>query len=103
MEGDNDNQELCEWQKPRRLPGYSGEKLPGSKAEGGEEVKEDEEEAQQVENEVMTAILTAGLIQSLQAANVAADAERSSGGDVAKELFQQVCQSWGLLAGGRRV
>ena len=73
--------------------------LGRSKAEGGEQVNEDEEEVQRVDNEVMNPILTAGALESTTRVDVAivveeTNDERSSDGDVAKEPFQQVGQNW---------
>ena len=94
-------QEKRELKKPKAMPGYSGEKMPGrSKAHGDKEVKEEEGEVRRVENEVMNAILTAGPIESTTGDDVGdavqerRNAERSSGGSVAEESFQRVGQSW---------
>ena len=73
--------------------------LGRSKAEGGREGKEEEEEVRMMENEVIHAILSSCPIESTARADAASvvdesNAERGSSGDVAEELFQHVDQSW---------
>ena len=75
--------------------------MPGrSEAEGGNEVKEHEEEVRRVENEVIGAIQPARAIESTTGGDVAnavqemESAETSSGGGVAEEPFHHVGEIW---------
>ena len=101
VERDTEIHDLRELKMPKALPGYSsGNCQKEANAEGGKEVRRDEEEVQQVDNEMMKAIVTAGPIESATARSDAVtvveerNAERSSGGDVAGVLLQQVDLSW---------
>ena len=93
---------MC-WSSRRRKPCQDSVVVgePGrSKAEGGKEEKDDENEVPRVEKEVMDAVLTANPVNSTTSGVLFGEVEemcgveRSSNGVLAGKPFQHVSRSW---------
>ena len=91
------------------LSGHSGGSMPGrSNAEGGKEENDEDDEVPRLEKEVMHAVLTANLIESITSGVLAwgvlgtRGVVSSSSDGVDEELFSTRESKLGVLAGGER-
>ena len=94
-------QEVRALKMPGTLSGHSGGSMPGrSKAEGGKEENDEEDEVRRLEKKVMHAVSTANLVESITSGVLAGvvlgtrGVVSSSSDGVDEEPLQHVNQSW---------